>query len=185
MRHNLVSKDSCELLSITTEAWKGGAGLIPKYQRYYRPIVHFQGFCFDELVSAESNRNCHNHASGAAAPGGDMSKYNLSFDLGEPERYRIGAPKTEVHILDAGHFALDGGRSDRRVGAGIRRFQASRSRRGRRNEAALRGPVIQLCIGFEPLKRKVIYVWHENSNHNWRIRGYWRGFSRRVSKRRL
>jgi NAD(P)-dependent dehydrogenase (short-subunit alcohol dehydrogenase family) len=42
----------------------------------------------------------------------------------------------------------------------------------------LRGPVTQQCIGFEPLKRKVIYVRQENSNHNRSIGGYWRGFSR-------
>jgi pimeloyl-ACP methyl ester carboxylesterase len=34
-------------------------------------------------------------------------KYDLSFDLGEPERYCKDAPKAEVHVLDAGHFALD------------------------------------------------------------------------------
>jgi pimeloyl-ACP methyl ester carboxylesterase len=34
-------------------------------------------------------------------------KYDLSFDLGEPERYRNDVPKAEVHILEAGHFALD------------------------------------------------------------------------------
>lgn len=34
-------------------------------------------------------------------------KHDLSFDLGEPERYRNDVPKAEVHILDAGHFALD------------------------------------------------------------------------------
>src|SRR5204862_5834229 len=34
-------------------------------------------------------------------------KHDLSFDLGEPERYRRDVPKAEVHILDAGHFALD------------------------------------------------------------------------------
>ena len=34
-------------------------------------------------------------------------KYDLSFDSGEPERYRKDVPKAEVHILDAGHFALD------------------------------------------------------------------------------
>jgi hypothetical protein len=30
-----------------------------------------------------------------------------SFDPGEPERYRKDVPKAEVHVLDAGHFALD------------------------------------------------------------------------------
>ena len=34
-------------------------------------------------------------------------KYDLSFDAGEPERYRRDVPKAEVHVLDAGHFALD------------------------------------------------------------------------------
>jgi pimeloyl-ACP methyl ester carboxylesterase len=34
-------------------------------------------------------------------------KHDLSFDLGEPERYRKAVPNAEVHILDAGHFALD------------------------------------------------------------------------------
>jgi pimeloyl-ACP methyl ester carboxylesterase len=34
-------------------------------------------------------------------------KHDLSFDLGEPERYRKDVPNAEVHILDAGHFALD------------------------------------------------------------------------------
>ena len=34
-------------------------------------------------------------------------KYELSFDLGEPERYRADVPNAEVHIVDGGHFALD------------------------------------------------------------------------------
>jgi len=34
-------------------------------------------------------------------------KHDLSFDLGEPERYRRDVPGAEVHVLDAGHFALD------------------------------------------------------------------------------
>jgi pimeloyl-ACP methyl ester carboxylesterase len=34
-------------------------------------------------------------------------KYDLSFDLGEPERYRQDVPNAEVHVLDGGHFALD------------------------------------------------------------------------------
>ena len=34
-------------------------------------------------------------------------KHNLSFDLGEPERYRKDVPNAEVYVLDAGHFALD------------------------------------------------------------------------------
>jgi pimeloyl-ACP methyl ester carboxylesterase len=34
-------------------------------------------------------------------------KYELSFDRGEPERYRKDVPDAEVHIVDGGHFALD------------------------------------------------------------------------------
>ena len=34
-------------------------------------------------------------------------KHDLSFDAGEPERYRQDVPSAEVHVLDAGHFALD------------------------------------------------------------------------------
>jgi len=34
-------------------------------------------------------------------------KHDLSFDLGEPERYRKDVPDAQVQVLDAGHFALD------------------------------------------------------------------------------
>ena len=34
-------------------------------------------------------------------------KYDLSFELSEPEAYRRDVPKAELHVLDAGHFALD------------------------------------------------------------------------------
>src|SRR5467141_1304133 len=34
-------------------------------------------------------------------------KYDPSFELSEPEAYRRDVPKAEVHIVDAGHFALD------------------------------------------------------------------------------
>ena len=34
-------------------------------------------------------------------------KYELSFDSGEPERYRRNVPNAEVHVVDGGHFALD------------------------------------------------------------------------------
>jgi pimeloyl-ACP methyl ester carboxylesterase len=34
-------------------------------------------------------------------------KHDPSFDPGEPERYRKDVPEAEVHMLDAGHFALD------------------------------------------------------------------------------
>jgi pimeloyl-ACP methyl ester carboxylesterase len=34
-------------------------------------------------------------------------KYELSFDPGEPERYRKDVPAADIHIVDGGHFALD------------------------------------------------------------------------------
>ena len=34
-------------------------------------------------------------------------KYDLSFDPSEPEAYRRDVPTADVHVLDAGHFALD------------------------------------------------------------------------------
>ncbi len=34
-------------------------------------------------------------------------KHDLSFDIGEPERCRNDVPTADVHVLDAGHFALD------------------------------------------------------------------------------
>ena len=34
-------------------------------------------------------------------------KYDPSFDLSAPKAYRRDVPNAEVHIVDAGHFALD------------------------------------------------------------------------------
>jgi len=34
-------------------------------------------------------------------------KYDMSFDASEPEAYRRDVPNAEIHVLDAGHFALD------------------------------------------------------------------------------
>jgi pimeloyl-ACP methyl ester carboxylesterase len=34
-------------------------------------------------------------------------KYDLSFELSEPEAYRRDVPSAAIHVLDAGHFALD------------------------------------------------------------------------------
>jgi pimeloyl-ACP methyl ester carboxylesterase len=34
-------------------------------------------------------------------------RYDPSFDISEPESYRRDVPQASVHILDAGHFALD------------------------------------------------------------------------------
>jgi len=34
-------------------------------------------------------------------------RFDPSFDLSEPEAYRRDVPSAQVHLLDAGHFALD------------------------------------------------------------------------------
>lgn len=34
-------------------------------------------------------------------------KHYLSFDPGEPERCSKDVPNAAIHVLDAGHFALD------------------------------------------------------------------------------
>ena len=48
-------------------------------------------------------------------------KYELSFDPGEPERYRQDVPSAEIHIVDGGHFALDTAADE--IAALIRRFR--------------------------------------------------------------
>jgi len=34
-------------------------------------------------------------------------RYDPSFNISEPEAYRRDVPTAQVHVLDAGHFALD------------------------------------------------------------------------------
>jgi pimeloyl-ACP methyl ester carboxylesterase len=51
-------------------------------------------------------------------------KHDLSFDLGEPERYRKDVPNAEVHVLDAGHFALDTKADE--IAALVREFMKSK-----------------------------------------------------------
>jgi len=50
-------------------------------------------------------------------------KHDLSFDLGEPERYRKDVPNAQVHVLDAGHFALDTAADE--IAALVRKFVGS------------------------------------------------------------
>ena len=50
-------------------------------------------------------------------------KYDLSFDLSEPEAYRRDVPNAQVHVLDAGHFALDTAADE--IAALVRGFLAS------------------------------------------------------------
>ena len=39
-------------------------------------------------------------------------RYDPSFTIGGAEAYRKDVPSAEVHILDAGHFALDEQRAE-------------------------------------------------------------------------
>jgi pimeloyl-ACP methyl ester carboxylesterase len=55
-------------------------------------------------------------------------KYDLSFDLGEPERYRKDVPNAQVHVLDAGHFALDTATDE--IAALVRGFMTQAARSG-------------------------------------------------------
>jgi pimeloyl-ACP methyl ester carboxylesterase len=47
-------------------------------------------------------------------------RHDLSFDPGEPERYRTDVPNAEVYVLEGGHFALDT-KSDE-IAARVREF---------------------------------------------------------------
>lgn len=47
-------------------------------------------------------------------------RHDPSFDSGEPERFRKDVPEAEVHLLDAGHFALDTKADE--IGALVRDF---------------------------------------------------------------
>lgn len=47
-------------------------------------------------------------------------RYDPSFDLSEPEAYRRDVPQAEIHILEAGHFALDTAADD--IAGLVRRF---------------------------------------------------------------
>ena len=50
-------------------------------------------------------------------------KYDPSFELSEPDAYRRDVPDAQVHVLDAGHFALDTAAIE--IGALIRGFVAA------------------------------------------------------------
>jgi pimeloyl-ACP methyl ester carboxylesterase len=52
-------------------------------------------------------------------------KHDLSFDPGEPERYRKDVPNAEVHVLDAGHFALDTKADE--IAEIVRRFMSAKN----------------------------------------------------------
>jgi pimeloyl-ACP methyl ester carboxylesterase len=54
-------------------------------------------------------------------------KYDLSFDPSEPEAYRRDVPSAEVHVLEAGHFALDTAADE--IAVLVRRFVESTDRR--------------------------------------------------------
>jgi pimeloyl-ACP methyl ester carboxylesterase len=55
-------------------------------------------------------------------------KYAPSFDLSEPEAYRRDVPNAQIHVLDAGHFALDTAADE--IAALVQGFSRPRYRRG-------------------------------------------------------
>jgi pimeloyl-ACP methyl ester carboxylesterase len=55
-------------------------------------------------------------------------KYDPSFDLSEPEAYRREVPQADVHVLDAGHFALDTAADQ--IAQLVRGFMDERNRSG-------------------------------------------------------
>ena len=66
-------------------------------------------------------------------------KYDLSFDPSEPGTYRRDVPSAQVHVLDAGHFALDTAADE--IAALVRGFlHVQVSWRGTLAEAAMRTP---------------------------------------------
>ena len=46
-------------------------------------------------------------APASASPARPLGKYDPSFAIGGANAYRRDVPGAEVHILDAGHFALE------------------------------------------------------------------------------
>jgi pimeloyl-ACP methyl ester carboxylesterase len=57
-------------------------------------------------------------------------KHDPSFDIGEPERFRSDVPNAEVHVLDAGHFALDTKADE--IATLLREFMKTEKQAGRR-----------------------------------------------------
>jgi pimeloyl-ACP methyl ester carboxylesterase len=55
-------------------------------------------------------------------------KHDPSFDLSEPDAYRRDVPNAQVHVLDAGHFALDTAADD--IAALVRNFIGIERTRG-------------------------------------------------------
>jgi len=53
-------------------------------------------------------------------------KYEVSFDSGEPERYRKDVPNAEIHVVDGGHFALDTAANE--IAAFVANFMGFRNR---------------------------------------------------------
>ena len=61
-----------------------------------------------------------------AAPAGAVGKIRSIVRSSEPEAYRRDVPNAEVHVLDAGHFALDTAADE--IAQLIRTFMTSSAR---------------------------------------------------------
>ena len=58
--------------------------------------------------------------AGAAADCGGLGRYDPSFETAEAQAYKRELPNAEVHVIEAGHFALDEKADD--IAAYIRNF---------------------------------------------------------------
>jgi hypothetical protein len=72
-----------------------------------RPI--FKSTCFTTTVRTSKLIPHGRHGVGEKQPRLLViwGKYDLSFDISEPEAYRRDVPAAQVQVLDAGQFALD------------------------------------------------------------------------------
>jgi pimeloyl-ACP methyl ester carboxylesterase len=84
-------------------------------------------------------------------------KYDPSFDLSEPEAYRRDVPTAEVHVLNAGHFALDTAADE--IAALLRTFVATAPPGG---AAPISG--FEIPAGYRDWR--LISVAHEEGNLN-------------------
>jgi pimeloyl-ACP methyl ester carboxylesterase len=95
------------ILAVVLALWAGAA--ISAQDRY---AVRVPGGESDPLLRLSQERRSHPKWQawmGETQPRLLViwGKHDMSFDLWEPQAYRRDVPNAEVHVLDAGHFALD------------------------------------------------------------------------------
>ncbi len=78
-------------------------------QDYGGPVGFRMALAHPERIEALIAQDAVAHNEGLGANWKPRRAFwaDLSFELSEPEAYRRDVPKAEVHVLGAGHFALD------------------------------------------------------------------------------